>query len=249
MFSEVIMTHLDVTRKAIDLSRRHGRPLVHVVHNDRQLRFHSVRPNEAALVVANSDWIQDAIKWTGPTTVVYPPTPLMDYRLPDNKGDSVVLINLTQQKGALVFYDLARRNPDIKFLGVRGAYGIQEPPPTLPNLTIEDHTPDVKSIYSRARIVLMPSWYESWGRVAVEAACSGIPSITSPTPGLAESNCGYLKFRPDRPDEWNEALRVLWNDEREWGRASQYAALRAAQLDKINQVQLKELCAKMEELS
>ena len=43
----------------------------------------------------------------------------------------------------------------------------------------------------------MPSRYESWGRVAVEAMSCGIPVIANPTPGLQESlaDAGYfVKF-------------------------------------------------------
>ncbi|WP_262928542.1 glycosyltransferase family 4 protein [Streptomyces sp. CBMA152] len=42
-------------------------------------------------------------------------------------------------------------------------------------------------VYSRSRVILMPSLYESWGRVAVEAFASGIPVIAHTTPGLVES--------------------------------------------------------------
>ncbi|MFI1769152.1 glycosyltransferase family 4 protein [Streptomyces sp. NPDC020800] len=63
-------------------------------------------------------------------------------------------------------------------------------------------------VYSRSRVMLMPSLYESWGRVAVEAFASGIPVIAHPTPGLVESlgEAGIFAYRDDlnawtpRPD-------------------------------------------------
>src|SRR5688572_13524639 len=55
--ADVAVTHLDVTRHAISFARGAETPLVHVLHNDRQLRFHHVRPSDAQAVVANSRWI------------------------------------------------------------------------------------------------------------------------------------------------------------------------------------------------
>ncbi len=77
------------------------------------------------------------------------------------------------------------------FLGVRGAYGRQVmPPPRLPNCEVLDSVTGKEMrthVYGRSRVMLMPSLYESWGRVAVEALASGIPVIAHPTPGLVES--------------------------------------------------------------
>jgi glycosyltransferase involved in cell wall biosynthesis len=95
---------------------------------------------------------------------------------------------MNEAKGGKVFWELARIMSDRKFIGVRGAYGHQiDYPKDLPNVTIYKNDPDVKKIYEQSRIVIMPSEYESWGRVAIEAASSGIPVIANPTPGLTES--------------------------------------------------------------
>jgi hypothetical protein len=44
---DVVVTHLDRTRQAVAAAEHTGRPLVHLVHNDRQLQFTTSRPGPA----------------------------------------------------------------------------------------------------------------------------------------------------------------------------------------------------------
>src|SRR5690606_41582358 len=96
-------------------------------------------------------------------------------------------------KGAETFYALAGRCPQTRFLGGKGGYGVQILPRgnnALPNVEIVEHLPPERmrdEVYARTRVLLMPSAYESWGRVGVEAMCSGIPVIAHLTAGLRES--------------------------------------------------------------
>jgi len=53
----------------------------------------------------------------------------------------------------------------------------------MANVTHHPNVHDMREVYGRARIILMPSLYESYGRVAVEALATGIPSIVAPTLG------------------------------------------------------------------
>lgn len=228
---DVAVTHLDLTRTAVSMARAHRKPLVHIVHNDRQLAYHGVVPGPGVAVVFNSRWISDAVAWPGRSVVVRPPVDPADYRVrPD--GECYTLMNLSPSKGAEVFYALAARMPDRRFLGVRGSYGQQMVPSSLPpNVTILPNTPDVRTVYEQTRVLLMPSDYESWGRVAVEAAASGIPTVAHPTPGLRESLAGAGIFADrDDVDAWVKALRKL-EKPTVYGRASKAALRRSAELD------------------
>lgn len=192
-----VITHLDVTGPAMALASRLRLPEVHLVHNHRQLAFHRVRPDPRRLAVFNSQWLRQASQWGGESMVLHPPVPPERYRIePD--GDRIMLFNLSPAKGAALFYALAEANPDLGFTGVAGAYAKQLPPPNpLPaNLELVGHDPDVRKLLARARVVLMPSSYESWGRVAIEAGASGIPTIVSTTKGLLESTAGAMLALP-----------------------------------------------------
>ena len=178
-----VFTHLDRTPQAESYCVRHGTALVHILHN--HLTLEANRVAHADLIVYNTCWLSEAVPNNAPSVIVHPPVWPDDYHV--TPGKSVTLINLSAAKGAGVFYDLARRMPDVSFLGVTGAYGEQEPAPRLDNLAILPTQTDARRIYERTRLLLMPSAYESYGRVAVEASVSGIPTLASDTPGLREA--------------------------------------------------------------
>jgi len=82
----------------------------------------------------------------------------------------------------------------------------------IPNLSYLPNTPDIRSVYSQTGILIIPSEYESWGRVGVEAMASGIPVIAHPTEGLKES-LSYAGLYCDREkvEDWVEMIRALDN--------------------------------------
>lgn len=216
--ADICVTHLDATRRAGALCLTTGTPLVHVVHNDRQLAHHKVQSSQAQLVVWNSRWIADAHHddWADvPQIVVPPPVFADDYRT-DRRGDRITLVNLFRPKGSELFWAVAERMQHRRFLAVRGSYGDQHIPSRLPpNVDLLGMTQNMRDdVYAHSRIVLMPSAYESWGRVAVEAAASGIPTIAHPTPGLQEA-LGWAGIFADRdsPDEWAQLIDRLCDDE------------------------------------
>lgn len=247
-FSDVIITHLDTTRKAMELSSRAGRPLVHLVHNDRQLAYHHVQRRHAALAVFNSQWLLDAVAWQGPSTVLHPPTRIEDYAV-EKPGRAVSLLNLSEAKGSRTFYSVAQSNPSLDFLAVKGAYAPQIlPPKEALNIRLVENQADAREVYKRTKVLMVPSHYESWGRVAVEAACSGIPSVCSPTPGLLEAGVAAAYCDPDDTAAWNKAVRRLMRSPDAWRKASKKALRRAQELDVIAEEQLLDLAERIEGL-
>lgn len=210
-WSDVIVTHLDFTRHAVKYAQRLNKKIVHLVHNDKQLAYNKIaEPATCSLAVANSDWIRATIRRGLKSLVVYPPTIPERYTVKTTR-EFITLINMNEAKGGKVFWQLARIFPEKKFLGVKGAYGEQVGyEKDLPNVTILENTPDIQEVYKKTSILLVPSSYESWGRVGMEAACSGIPVIASPTPGLTES-LDYAGIFADHDNiaDWVDAIRSL----------------------------------------
>lgn len=224
--ADVVVTHLENTARAMVLGAKLGKPVIQVIHNTHPTTK-TFLTRSTALAVFNSQWMADDFGFDGPQVIIRPPVFPDEYRT--TPGDAVTLVNLNEDKGAHVFYALAERLPDAPFLGVVGAYGKQIIR-DLSNVTILEHGQEMRAVYSRTRLLLMPSLYESWGRVGVEAMCSGIPVIAHPTPGLVESlgAAGTFCDRADL-DGWEQAVRRLLG--RPWGVASRKASARAAELD------------------
>jgi len=240
-WSNLILTHLDFTPNAVGIGRVNRRPVVHLVHNEAQLGHHAVR--DAALVVFNSRWVSDAVRWEGgPSIIVRPPVFARDYRVTRTGAYAITMIATIEIKGVKTFYEIARRMPERHFIGVQGAYSLNIPPDEdLENVEIVPNGPDIASVYRRTRLLLVPSHYESWSRCAIEAATSGIPVIASPTPGLLESLAESGVFAECHDvGAWCRAIERL-DDENRYAAASSAVQARAAELEQGSQQELEAL--------
>jgi glycosyltransferase involved in cell wall biosynthesis len=237
-WADIVITHLDQSGKAMNLCRQFGKPLVHLMHNTHHNDvLYRINPMNNHLVY-NAEWNKVASKYINNSMVLYPPVRVDDYRVNAN-GKQITLVNCWAEKGGSVLVELAKELPDQKFTGVMGGYGDQVIGKAK-NLNYLDNTPDIKSVYRKSRIILMPSSYESWGRVAVEAMSSGIPVIAHPTPGLKESlgDAGLFAHR-DEIGEWVKIINDL-DDKDYYKEVSDKCKARAEELDEISAKQLDE---------
>lgn len=212
-WSHVVFTHLDYTRWTIGAAQLYKKPVFHLIHNSH-LYPEIVNANANQHIVYNSFWLKDKLNYNWPNFIMTPP---VDYRTYDlgidpSKNEYVTLINLNENKGGKIFEKIAEAMPHKRFLGVLGSYD-EQVRPSIKNLTIVPNSADILQHYRKTRILLMPSEYESWGRTATEAMCSGIPVICSEAEGLKE-NCGkagiYIKDRNDIKS-WVKAITELDN--------------------------------------
>lgn len=231
--SHLIVTHLENTQRASILGQMNGTPVIHVCHNTFPQTHQWLLRGGPSLAVYNSQWMADHFSDVKARSMIVPP-PVFVEDYATTPGDCVTLVNLFDSKGAKTFYALAERFPDRQFLGVKGAYGKQEMRPDLPNVEVIDHIDGDHmrdKVYARTKVLLVPSIYESYGRVGVEAMASGIPVLAHPTAGLKES-LGVAGIFCDREDvdAWESELRKLL-DGRRWNKASRLAKARVAQLN------------------
>lgn len=180
----------------------------------------------------------------GVKSVIIPPLVRREaYDFGGAPGDSVVFINPIEIKGLSIALELARRCPDIPFTFVEAwslssseREALRKSLSSLQNVTLTPATRDMKSIYSKARIILAPSkWEEAWGRVATEAQINGIPVLGSAIGGLPEAiGPGGRVVDPREPVEvWERALREMWFDRDEYDRLSS-AALRFSRRQQVD---------------
>lgn len=229
--ADVVITHLQASSQTRRIAGRFGVPVVYLVHNDFAVTTGRELADPPELTVFNSRHLAESLGDLATGIVVHPPVDVAEYRV-ERTGDHITLINLMESKGADVFWRLAAALPDVPFLGVKGGYGKQQVRTGLSNVTIMDHTPQIRRAYARTKILLMPSTYESWGRVGVEAMVSGIPVIAAPTPGLTEAldDAGIFVDHLDL-EGWVSTIRRLLDDPEVYAKASSAARQRALDLD------------------
>jgi glycosyltransferase involved in cell wall biosynthesis len=174
-----------------------------------------------ALVVYASAAMETRIRERGiapevPSMVMWPLLDADAVRA-DARGEYVTLVNLMPEKGAHLFWEIARRMPHVHFLGVRGGWNAakQVVPRDLPsNAHVAPFETDVRKIYRRTGVLLYmrgedagPNWLTGVGLAAMEAAVNGIPTIAHPGPGLVESmGDGATWVDSDDPADWCAAI-------------------------------------------
>lgn len=248
--ADVLFTHLENSSTMISASLLYDKPLVQVLHNTHRgtSMWASCKHD---LLVYNSDWMRIELGDDPAGIVVRPPVFVADYEVEHpGFGYAATLINLNQDKGGVIFAQLAALLGGVDFIGVEGAYGEQLYPGRLSNVEIRPHGTDMRAVYQDTRVLLMPSSYESYGRTGIEALCSGIPVIATETPGLRESlgDAGIF-MRPDASVlEWARTLAAVLN-------APDYTAMaargraRAADLDLLSRAEVATFVHRVEALT
>lgn len=253
--ADVIMTQFECAQRAHLIGEQLNKPTVQVVHNNTvyatnlALRYNHFMIYNSEHVKASIEANYDTFNRPKRSVVVHPIVDPKIYGV-ESSREYITLVNLSDgeepfyNKGYEVFYYLAEKFPNEKFLGVKGAYGNQIIR-DLPNVTIAEHTNNILPIYRKSKVILMPSEVESWGRVAIEAGCSAIPSLTSTAPGFIESNIGYHRIHFENYSGWEQALKdVLGN----YTRASFEAKTKADRLHRSNEYQVQYFLEFIEEV-
>ena len=227
-WADVVLTQTSATHNANRLFSKRC-PVVYINHDPTAYSAEVPRQCQSLLSVFNSEWASKVVQPISESFVLQPPVDPAKYKT--ERGECITLVNLNQNKGGHIFWQLVEALPNHRFLGVEGSYGHQiksSRPPA--NVEIQSTTTDMRSVYSRSRIVIMPSKIETYGRIAIEAFASGIPVIASPTVGLKEAlgDAGiFVSSR--RVEDWVEQISKL-NDPNEYASASELAYKRSAEL-------------------
>lgn len=168
------------------------------------------------------------------SVIVRPPIDPRRCKVPA-PGAKVVMINPHEWKGGLIALAMAQARPDIPFAFYESwsidLTNVKRQARALGNIEWHKSVLDSRKIYRDARVLLVPSQMEeTWGMVASEAQCSGIPVIGSDIGGLSEAiGPGGIRLPPDAPiSAWLDALDLMWRDRPEWQRLSEAALAHAA---------------------
>ena len=227
------------TAKAVriaDAYSRHGIPVSMYLHEVDFTRLGGdPRTLSGVKFIANSDFTKGRVKEIyGLDSYVLPPIFFDAERYTvTSSRENVTFINPVPMKGVELAYEIAALCPEIPFHFVQSwtlsdaeLAAIAERLKLLPNVRFSRSVYDMRQIYGKAKIMLVPSQVdEAWGRVVSKSQCSGIPSLYSRRGGLPEAaGEGGICLEHDAPaKEWAEALRSLWTNEAVYAEKSEAA--------------------------
>jgi glycosyltransferase involved in cell wall biosynthesis len=78
---------------------------------------------------------------------------------------------------------------------------------------LEHDDPLLASAYAAARVFALPSWFETPGLAALEAALAGCSVVVTPYGSTREYFGDLVEYaRPDRPGEIGRALAKCWEN-------------------------------------
>lgn len=157
----------------------------------------------------------DPVNWAGHTpTSEREPLVVTWGRVQYEKGFQVLARAMTSLRGAVpnVSCVIAGRGsylPELQTqIDVEGVSDLIDLPGFL-------HPDDLRVLVRRAGCVVIPSLYEPFGIVALEALAAGAPLIVSRTGGLAELIAGTdagLTFEPGNPDDLAHCVKLVLGD-------------------------------------
>ena len=205
-------------------ARPTGLPIIMQLH-DTEFECHAGDFSELRAIpcVSNSYFTADKYRnaFGVDSTVIYPIILASEYQTTSTR-EVITFINPIAAKGLDIAVEISRRCPDLPFefveawpLKAEQRRELESKMAGRCNVTLRPPQREMKKIYGKSKILLVPSiWEEAYGRVATEAQLSGIPVIASARGGLPEAvGPGGLLIDPDGPVEaWVAAIRRLWDD-------------------------------------
>jgi glycosyltransferase involved in cell wall biosynthesis len=213
---DVVLTQALAWPSVVSAARKRGVPSILYVHGAEVLKG-DIPQDGPDKVLYNSaftrKWMADRFPHSG--EIFHPPVDLSRYRVkaPGPRG-ALTLVNPLPMKGGHMIEPLARALPDRHFLAVEGWVlppFLERAFNRLPNVEVVPWQHDIRTVYARTAVVLIPSALETFGRTPVEAAASGIPSISSGVGGLKEAigDQGIFVELDASIETWVHAIRQL----------------------------------------
>lgn len=270
-WADVVWTHLDFTRRAINATRRHRKPLALVHHNDSQLPLYECKPNEIELNIYNTHWIRNKYEnefKSKSECILIPPLTCSDYAVEDRSEQRYVThVNCNEGKGTIFARAWAEETPEYNWLFVLGSYFKQFVPKgfAVPHSKLKipmreiDFSPNchfipptknmLDDVLKKTRVAVVPSTIDSWGMFALEAMAAGIPVIAHPHPGFLES-LGAGGLFVDRQKTWvnRDLITKLMENDEYYAEQQSYSLKRAAEVEALGKAQLEDVHQRLQEL-
>lgn len=234
----------------IEELKKYSAPIISYLHTPDELICDTSYDDSVNITyIANSEFTKRS-HFNKQISLVLPPVIFPNSYKVNSSRNYISFVNPSPHKGLKIALELAKRNPNLKFLFVlakkngRDVITQHLESDRLPeNVTIVGPYKDMKEVYKKTKLVLMPScWQETWGRIATEAHCSGIPVLASDTGGLTESvGIGGINLPVDSSlDVWQKSFEHMLKQEN-----YEYFSNNALSYSKRELINPKVICSKL----
>jgi glycosyltransferase involved in cell wall biosynthesis len=166
-----------------------------------------------------------------------PPVIEPEYYRCNPAGDAILFVNPIAMKGVHIAAAIAAALPQRRFLFVRSWPETATFPhyqPRLANIEWVPSAHDMRPLFTRTKLLLMPSvWEESSGRTLGEAQVSGIPTIASDRGGMRDAigpGGGVVPLGAPIA-QWCAAIERVFDDGAHYAQLSEGARRHAARPD------------------
>jgi glycosyltransferase involved in cell wall biosynthesis len=213
-------THPDPLLRAL---KPHGIPMAVYLHEVGDIDHLASLAGANVSLLANSNFAaRRLLEQCGLRCQVV--VPLIDprYYVTQVRPERVLFVNTVPRKGLEIAFAIAERRPDVQFDFVLS--WILKPDRVAElaararkagNIVLHRPTDDMRSLYAKTRLLLVPSqWEETWGRIVTEAHINGIPVLGSSTGELPQViGPGGLTVAANAPiEDWLAAFGRLWDN-------------------------------------
>lgn len=216
---DLVITHLNHSYNVSNYCEKINKKYITIIHSfDTHYNNVIIRPNNIIIYNCYNTYkkYSDIHVFNKNFFIINPYVPYLEYNkhyLNIEDREYITLVNLNNHKGYDVLIELAKHFKNKKFLAVKGGYAQQNVKllKQYSNIHIIDSTEDMlNNVYLKSRIILMPSVAESYGMVAAEATCLGIPVICSNLDGLKD-NLGKIGLYCEKGNinEWIDKINIL----------------------------------------
>ena len=251
---DLVVSDAQATSAQFNHTIARGIPTVCMPRSVNIVGLPSTIPNDLYFV-ANSPYLANVIRSITNRFVDYvlPPVDPSECRVMHRTPEFITFVNTVRQKGVELAVDIARALPSQRFLFVKGRWsGISgkmmdehlAPVRELSNVVIWDFQDDIREVYARTHILLVPSQFlETFGRVILEAQINGIPVIAARVAGIPFTlgDGGLLVDPPDKPVGYVNAIRRIQETPSLYAHLSKRAIANAARAEFQPQQQIDKL--------
>jgi glycosyltransferase involved in cell wall biosynthesis len=237
---DVVMTQLDRGREIAELALRRGLPVTLTVHDAVLDRAIWPRPHPRLKFITNSEFVASRVRdQLGlESTVIYPVIRLQSYKVGSRVPEFITFVNPVPEKGVELAFQIAALVPHRRFLfveswplGEKARRRLREGLKQLSNVTFAGWTHDMRTVYSRTALLIVPSqWEEAFARVILEAQINGIPVLGRNVGGVSEAlfASGVLFPREATAQDWADEIQRLLSNHSYYLQRSAAASANAA---------------------